>query len=416
MAMFKFKLFILTIFITCFTRSIFAQMHKDSLESLYNNYMYLNRQTSKVDSINTILISLQTQYSNFDAILRSNNESIKRITNAQLFTLDKTLKQQRAKIVNSIDFIRSANTSLNAMQVAGSVSSYLDNVGQLNNPANDELGFALTDDIVKILDARILSKKGIKTNPNKFVGLVKEVMNAPLTSSFAKSIPIVSNIKGVIDLVVNLTASEKNVEVEDLIKMKNDMKKYVEHYEGLEQANAAFTSNLNSINVRIDVLKSIVRNYTLERLRPINPSVSIDTFRNLTSLVNRYGDKEDAQTKVDRIIEGHSDGKGKINYEKALSDPQLYYPEYAVNQAQVIYDELESVSRTFLTNLYTYQQNIEKVMTNSKNNKLGDVGKIDLKTKNLSILLHNVSDAIKNSVNLDDLQTKLRRINGYMLP
>ena len=414
--MFKFKLFILTIFITYFNHSLFAQMHKDSLESLYHNYMNLNRQTSKVDSINTILISLQTQYSNFDAILRSNNESIKRITNAQLFTLDKTLKQQRAKIVNSIDFIRSANTSLNAMQVAGSVSSYLDNVGQLNNPANDELGFALTDDIVKILDARILSKKGIKTNPNKFISLVKEVMNAPLTSSFAKSIPIVSNIKGVIDLVVNLTASEKNVEVDDLIKMKNDMKKYVEHYEGLEQANAAFTSNLNSINVRIDVLKSIIRNYTLERLRPINPSVSIDTFRNLTSLVNRYGDKEDAQTKVDRIIEGHSDGKGKINYEKALSDPQLYYPEYAVNQAQVIYDELESVSRTFLTNLYTYQQNIEKVMTNSKNNKLGDVGKIDLKTKNLSILLHNVSDAIKNSVNLDDLQTKLRRINGYMLP
>ncbi len=412
----KFKLFILTIFITCYSHSLFAQMHKDSLENLYNNYMYLNRQTSKVDSINTILLSLQTQYSNFDAILRSNNESIKRITNAQLFTLDKTLKQQRAKIVNSIDFIRSANTSLNAMQVAGSVSSYLDNVGQLNNPANDELGFALTDDIVKILDARILSKKGIKTNSNKFVSLVKEVMNAPLTSSFVKSIPIVSNIKGVIDLVVNLTASEKNVEVEDLIKMKNDMKKYVEHYEGLEQANAAFTSNLNSINVRIDVLKSIVRNYTLERLRPINPSVSIDTFHNLTSLINRYCDKEDAQTKVDRIIEGHSDGKGKLNYEKALSDPQLYYPEYAVNQAQVIYDELESVSRTFLTNLYTYQQNIEKVMTNSKNNKLGDVGKIDLKTKNLSILLHNVSDAIKNSVNLDDLQTKLRRINGYMLP
>ena len=414
--MFKFKLFILTIFITGSTHSLSAQMHRDSLEHLYNNYMNLNRQTSKVDSINTVLVSLQTQYSNFDAILRSNNESIKRITSAQLFTLDKTLKQQRAKIVNSIDFIRSANTSLNAMQVAGSVSSYLDNVGQLNNPANDELGFALTDDIVKILDARILSKKGIKTNPNKFVSLVKEVMNAPLTSSFAKSIPIVSNIKGVIDLVVNLTASEKNVEVEDLIKMKNDMKKYVEHYEGLEQANAAFTSNLNSINVRIDVLKSIVRNYTLERLRPINPSVSIDTFHNLTSLINRYCDKEDAQTKVDRIIEGHSDGKGKLNYEKALSDPQLYYPEYAVNQAQVIYDELESVSRTFLTNLYTYQQNIEKVMTNSKNNKLGDVGKIDLKTKNLSILLHNVSDAIKNSVNLDDLQTKLRRINGYMLP
>ncbi len=415
MSKLKITLFLSLIF-TSF-QTISAQMHQqDSLARIYNEYMYLSQQTNKMDSLKTVLSSLQTQYSNFDAILRSNNESIKRITSAQLFTLDKSLKQQRAKIVNSVDFIRSANTSLNAMQVAGSVSSYLDNVGQLNNPANDELGFALTDDIVKILDARILSKKGIKTNPNKFVGIVKEVMSSPVTSSFAKSIPIVSNIKGVIDLVVNLTANEKNVEVNDLVKMKNDMKKYIEHYEGLEQANAAFTSNLNSLNVRIEVLKSIIRNYTLERLRPINPSVSIDTFKNLTSLVNRYCDKEDAQTKVDRIIEGHSDGKGKVNYEKALSDPQLYYPEYAVNQAQVIYDELENVSRAFLTNLYTYQQNIEKVMANSKNNKLGDAGKIDLKTKTLSILLHNVSDAVKNSVNLDDLQTKLRRINGYMLP
>ncbi|NJN33505.1 MAG: hypothetical protein HC817_03870 [Saprospiraceae bacterium] len=119
---------------------------------------------------------------------------------------------------------------------------------------------------------------------------------------------------------------------------------------------------------------------------------------------------------MDRIIEGYSDGKGKINYEKALGDPQLYYPEYAINQAQVLYDELEIISGAFLTNLSTYQQNIEKVMANSKNNKLGDAAKIDLKTKNLSLLLQNVSNALTNGVNLDDLQKKLRRINGYMFP
>jgi hypothetical protein len=391
-------------------------MAPDSLAQLYVRYMDLSRQLNQIDSMTGVVLSLQTQYKNFDAILRSNNESIKRITNAQLFTFDRTLKQQRTKIINTIDFIRSANTSLNAMQVAGTVSTYLENVSQLNNPANNELGFALTDDIVKIIDARILSKKGLKTNPTKFSGVVKEILNAPITNAFTKTVPVVSNIKGVIDLVVNLTANEKNVEVEDLVKMKNDLRKYIEHYEGLEHANHAFTANLNTLNVRIDALKLILKNYTTERLRPINPNINVDTFRNLTHLVNKHCDKEVAQIMVDRVLEDFKNDNGTFNYEKALSDKRLYYPEYAVNQAQFIHDELESISRGFLSNLYTYQQNIEKVLNNSKTNKLGDLGKIDMKIKTLDSLLHNVSDAIKNSVNMEDLQHKLQRINGFAVP
>jgi hypothetical protein len=391
-------------------------MAPDSLAQLYVRYMDMSRQLNQIDSMTGVVSSLQTQYKNFDAILRSNNESIKRITNAQLFTFDRTLKQQRAKIINTIDFIRSANTSLNAMQVAGTVSTYLENVSQLNNPANNELGFALTDDIVKIIDARILSKKGLKTNPTKFSGVVKEILNAPITNAFTKTVPVVSNIKGVIDLVVNLTANEKNVEVEDLVKMKNDLRKYIEHYEGLEHANHAFTTNLNTLNVRIDALKLILKNYTTERLRPINPNINVDTFHNLTHLVNKHCDKEVAQIMVDRVLEDFKNDNGTFNYEKALSDKRLYYPEYAVNQAQFIHDELESISRGFLSNLYTYQQNIEKVLNNSKANKLGELGKIDMKIKTLDSLLHNVSDAIKNSVNMEDLQHKLQRINGFAVP
>jgi hypothetical protein len=407
----------LTLSIVLFSfKTFFAQSAQDSIVHLYNKYLFLSQKTSQLDSMSGVLAALQTQYQNFDGILKSNNESLKRITNAQLFTFDRTLKQQRAKIVNTVDFVRSANTSLNALQVAGSVSSYLDNIGQLNNPSNNELGFALSDDIVKLLDARILSKKGLKTNPSKFTAIVKEVLNAPITNTFTKSIPLASHIKGVLDLVMNLTISEKNVEVEDLIKLKGDLKRYIEHYEGLEQANMTFTGNLNTLNVRLDALKSILRNYATERLRPIHPSVNLDTFRNFTQLVNRYCDKEDAQMRVDRIMEECKNTNGTFNYEKALGDKRLAYPEYAINQAQVLYDELESISRGFLSNLNTYQRNIDKVLINSKNNKLGDATKIDIKIKALEGLLNNVTEAVKNSVNLDDLQNKLQRINGFMVP
>jgi hypothetical protein len=292
------------------------------------------------------------------------------------------------------------------------LSTYLDEIGQLNNPTNTELGFSVTDDIVNQLEVRILSKKGI-SNKTKFIDIVKNVINAPITTSFVKSFPIVANIKGVVDLVVSLAVNDKSkVELEDVIGFKKDVQKYVEHYQGLEQANQSFTANLNTINIRVDALKLILKNYTTERLRQIDPSVKLDTFRNLTVLINRCANKEAIQQHIDGILD-ECKVNGMMNYQRALSDRRLYYPEYALNQAQVINDELVNLSKSFLSNLSTYQRQIETVLTNSKSNKLGEIVKIDKKINELQKLLNNVSDATSNNINLEDLQEKLQKINAF---
>ena len=382
----------------------------DTLTQLYSNYLQLN--VKKVDSLHFRLNALQTQYANFDGILKSNNESLKRITNAQLFTFDRSLNQQRIKILNTVDFIRASNASLNALQAANSLSTYLDEIGQLNNPTNTELGFSITDEIINKLETRILAKKGV-SNKAKFLDIVKNVINAPITTSFVKSFPIVSNIKGVVDLVINLAVNDKSkVEVEDVVAFKKDMQKYLEHYQGLEQANQSFTANLNTINIRVDALKLILKNYTTERLHQIDPSVKLDTFRNLTVLVNRCANKEAIQQYIDGIL-NECKINGMMNYQQALSDRRLYYPEYALNQAQVINDELVNLSKSFLSNLSTYQSQIETVLTNSKTNKLGDTTKIDKKITELQRLLNAVSEATSNNINLEDLQDKLQKINAF---
>ncbi|MDZ7878404.1 MAG: hypothetical protein U5L45_12070 [Saprospiraceae bacterium] len=405
--MFKTVFSVLVFF--CFS-SLNAQNLPDSLAQIYSNYLQMNGQ--RVDSLHLRLNALQTQYTNFGDILKSNNESLKRITNAQLFTFDRSISQQRIKIVNTIDFIRASNASLNALQAVNSISTYLDEIGQLNNPTNTELGFSVTDDIITQLEARVLNKKGIG-NKVKFVDIVKNVINAPITTSFVKSFPIVSNIKGVVDLVVSLAVTDKSkIELEDVVGFKKDVQKYVEHYQGLEQANQSFTANLNTINIRVDALKLILKNYTTERLHQIDPSVKLDTFRNLTLLVNRCANKEAVQKHVERILE-ECKVNGVMNYQKALSDRRLYYPEYALNQAQVINDELVNLSKSFLSNLSTYQRQIETVLTNSKSNKLGEVGKIDKKISELQRLLNNVSEATSNNINLEDLQDKLQKINAF---
>ena len=84
--MFKPKIFLFTLFVCLSVQRLSAQVLQDSLVNLYNNYLNLTKQTNRLDSMNGVISSLQTQYHNFDAVLRSSNESLKRITNAQLFS------------------------------------------------------------------------------------------------------------------------------------------------------------------------------------------------------------------------------------------------------------------------------------------------------------------------------------------
>ena len=86
----------------------------------------------------------------------------------------------------------------------------------------------------------------------------------------------------------------------------------------------------------------------------------INSFKENTEfyLINS---NEDGFKKIDEILSNNP-----TDYNLHLNNKSLRYPNYALNQAKFIRDEIESLSKEYVSILTTYQLSLEDVLRKSK--------------------------------------------------
>ncbi len=363
--------------------------------------------------INQDIGELKSNYEHFNTLLKSNNEAINKLTNKNLFTLESRLETERNKIINTADFVHAADISLSAIVLSNALSDYLNDVSALNNPENQELGFSLSNEVSKIIDKTIIKGKGKVNNvkTNKFFQIVDNVIRSPITRSFLSAIPVVNSIKSVMDLVIGVAVKGKDITVGDIANFKLEIGDYIEHYEGLARATTNFDTKLNSIKVRTDALKSLLKNYTVERVNTLQPNTLQEkSTEPLAQIIAQHYNKDIVTMHVNNIANSHQIG-GRINLDAALADSRLFYPTYALNQARLIQDEIEAISKEYILAFYAYQKAIEMVLNKSK--KIGNANKINAKVQALKKKLEQLKVAYNNAVRIDDVKNKFRKLSNF---
>jgi len=380
-----------------------GQTLKDSINVIYKNYFDLLKTTKKID---TIVFKVD----NFEELMLSNNREIKKITDAELFSLQKQLEQRNKKIINTTEFVFASNASLNAIKQLDATSDYLTQISSLNNPKNSDLGFSLSNKITALLEKEIFKGKskinGIKKS--KFLLFVDHIITSPITESLTSAIPVVSSIKSVYDLVVSNALTGKETSIDDVVALKKSLQVYLEHYEGLAKAQTEFEQNLGSLDIRKEGLVLLLTQYTTERLNTLSPNVisQEDKQLSLTKLINKYYTKNIIQHKVDEIINSQP-----YNYRHHLANKKLSHPYYALNQAKFIRDEIESLCKEYISIFSSYQSSLKKVLIKSKN--IGDTTKIDAKINELESKLLGVQTTFDDNLNIDKLNTTFKTLMNY---
>src|SRR5690606_15011617 len=167
-----------------------TESRRDSLDLLYQKYFELQKQHDSLnrqqdllkknqDSLNMLSASINTleeNYSMFNNLLQSYNESIRKLTNAELFSMQEQLNQRKNKIVNTAEFVNVSNVSLNAIKQIDATSDYLSKVTSLNNPENMDLGFSLSKKVMEVLNSSVVkgAKKINEIRTNKFLAMVEK--------------------------------------------------------------------------------------------------------------------------------------------------------------------------------------------------------------------------------------------------
>jgi len=387
-----------------------AQSLNDSVNVLYINYFELLKTKERVESLDGIIIDLESKYVEFNSIIKSNNDKIQKLTKAELFSLQSRVTTQRNKIINTSGFIYSANVSLNAIKLLDAVTDYLNEISALNSPENSDLGFSLSTEIESILNQKII-KGSTKINggkTSKFLSIVKNIIKSPVTQAISSAVPVISSIKSVVDLVMGTATRGKDVTVNDIVEFKTSLMDYLEHYEGLAAAQNDFSQKLNSVDVRKEALILLLGQYSKERITTLNPGLTkkeLDTL-SITKVITKYYSKDDVQILVDQIINNEGD-----NYAKLLKDKKLSYPEYGVSQAKFIKDEIDALGKEYLATYRSYQESISLVL--AKSEKIGNPTMIQNKITTLDENLNEVQQAFVEALNIESVNKQFELLTNY---
>ena len=377
-----------------------AQTSKDTLKIIYKNYFDLLQTKEKLD---TIAIRVE----NFEDLMKSNNQKIKEIFDAELFDL-KTQLEHRKK--NTTEFVFASNASLNAIKQLDATSDYMTQISSLNNPDNSDLGFSLSEEITSIVSQKILKDNnkvnGIKKD--KFLVFIDNIVKSPILKTLTNAVPVVSSIKSVVELVMASALTGNDITIDDIKELKTSLKVYLEHYEGLVKAQTEFEQNLNNLDIRKEALILLLTQYTIERVNTIRPKIINEQDRKLTltSLINKRYLKSSIQQKINEILSNNP-----TDYNLHLNNKSLRYPYYALNQAKFIRDEIESLSKEYVSILTTYQLSLEDVLRKSKN--IGDTNKIDMKINDLKTKLTEVKITFSDNINTFKLNDNLNILMQY---
>ncbi|WBX77433.1 hypothetical protein PG911_03985 [Tenacibaculum ovolyticum] len=394
---------LITIIIVISTTITNGQTLKDSVNVIYKNYFDLLKTKQKLDTI-------AYKINNFEELMVSNNKIIKELSDAELFSLKKQLEQRTKKIINTTEFVFASNASLNAIKQLDATSDYLTQVSSLNNPNNSDLGFSLSHDIANIVEKNIIkrNKKVNGVKKSKFLLFVDNIIKSPIAQTISSAIPVVNSIKSIVNLVMGSALKGKDISIDDVIELKKSLKVYLEHYEGLAKAQTEFEQNLGNLDIRKEGLILLLTQYTKERANTLSPNSIPNQGKNLTltGLINKHYTEKMVQQKVSQII-----NLKPLDYNVHLTNNLLLYPNYALNQAKFIRDEIESLSNEYVSILSTYQSTLKKVLEKSKN--IGDPNKIDVKISQLDKKLKEVKITFSDNLNLYKLNTTFKTLMEY---
>jgi hypothetical protein len=326
----------------------------------------------------------------------------------------KYIKRLR-KITLTPDFVKAANVSLSALSLSNSLTDYLNDVGQLNNPENEELGVSLSTNVMQMIDNKIFKgkEKVGKVHKSRFLTVVQHIVKSPLVTGLGSVVPVVSALGSVSDLVSDLASSNEEVDMSEFKACQEQIGKYTAFYEALGKAGVNFNTKVNNLGIRIAVLNNLLRNFTFERLEALYPDFSQTngTQQSINELLLSHYDREVVLTHLQQIEKNHQCASAAAGAcEHLLQDPRMAYPDFAINQARYVADELEAIGNEYVKVFHEYQQAIEAVLAGASG--IVDPEKADKKSKSLRSKLEQLEKAFRVAMNVEDVRVRFERLTN----
>ncbi|MCS6794532.1 MAG: hypothetical protein RMJ97_06360 [Raineya sp.] len=304
------------------------------------------------------------------------------------------------------------NKSLSALKASLSATEYFSAVAALNNPTNEDLGFRLESEILKVIDDKILKKAKLGTKKvSRFRQIVSNIINNPITNLITSNIPVVNSITSVVNLVNHTIIDEDSVTPDDLKIFNQEIKKYVAHYENLARISAELEKQSQELNIRIEAVESLLNDFVKNSTADLFPEAKNLDNQSTNDLIRNYFNYAKIDATIKSIEKKYTQA-GKIDYVKIFEDGRVHYSIVGRQKLDFLGDEISRVASEYLNSLESYHKNL--IETLQKAQELSpDKTKISLKIESLNKQYKNLRNSFEQSLDLKTMRSRIAEVPKY---
>ncbi|PKQ70431.1 hypothetical protein [Raineya orbicola] len=342
-------------------------------------------------------------------ILQKQYLQIKFETEKEARTLYEKNTESLRKTAGAVDAL---NKSSSALKASLSATEYFSAVAALNNPTNEDLGFRLENEILKVVDEKILKKAKLGTKKiSRFRQIVSNIINNPITNLITSNIPVVNSITSVVNLVNHTIIDEDSVTPDDLKIFNQEIKRYVAHYENLARISADLEKQSGEFHIKIEAVESLLNDFVKNASADLFPEAKSLENQSTNDLIRNYFN----YAKIDALIksiEKKYTQAGKIDYVRIFEDGRVHYSIVGRQKLDFLGDEISRISDEYLNSLENYHKNL--IETLQKANELStDKTKIAQKIESLNKQYKNLRSSFEQNLDLKTMRSRIAEVPKY---
>lgn len=402
------------------------QSQSDSLRILFQqfnsnqNLVRSLQSQRRADSLRIVELqkALQDQVSNFNSAVSSVDVRVKEFDQRMKITDRDRYAIIQRNLVSSVEVFDMLNQRLNILEALSQTEEYQNILVDLNNPANENLGFSYNKKVLALMDQYIAANA--RRDRGRIVEAARMVLENPLVQTMAgPAAPILGVSNSLLSFASTLFVSRTDIPQENVTRFRDEMMQFTQYYARLNELNRNFALGIDGYQIQTANLQSKLRDFVVQNIqasgRTIDPNLerrSKSTSDYLTTLFLTYnsGSVREYLVKLER----EAMENGVINYGKLIRSGNLIEMNKRVGEVIFLYKEFEYLYSQYISLVEKNNREMVLVLQEAMAKKLSDDNnKVRQQIDRLSKVKEATVESINKAINLPRIKNEVDKLDTF---
>ncbi len=362
-----------------------------------------------------IIYNMQKRMEDHEMDLQKADAGLKQFGRRLEVTDENRYRVIKSNLVYSVVLFEELNQRLNTLDALNQLETYQQILVDLNNPANENLGFSYNKKVTDLIMNNIQTKK-----KGRLLEMAQMVLDNPILKTVTSLTPILGVGNSIFSLVSSFAANDDKISTSSLQTIKNDLDRYTMYYGKLNEANATFQRNLANYRINVGNLHTKVKDFVVKNLKESGFSPEVKTAADaavgdyLTSLFTVYN-REGVERYFLKLENDNKDNKGGIKYEALLkANTHLINMNKRTEEVIDIYKDFENTYRQYITMIEKNNDTMLEIMNMAITEKLSDsASKVTEQINRLKNEKQKGILSIERAINIEKLKGTVERLDSF---